>query len=121
MGFGHRVYKVRDPRADALKKAVKVLGAGSNVLPGRLAYAEAVEQAALDILRERKPNRSLQTNVEFYTALLLEALAFPPSAFTCVFAMGRVSGWIAHAREQLAGGRLIRPQSRYIGPEPKAA
>jgi citrate synthase len=121
MGFGHRVYKVRDPRADALKKAVKVLGAGSNVLPGRLAYAEAVEQAALDILKERKPNRSLQTNVEFYTALLLEALAFPPSAFTCVFAMGRVSGWIAHAREQVAGGRLIRPQSRYVGPEPKAA
>jgi citrate synthase len=121
MGFGHRVYKVRDPRADALKKAVRALGEGSNVLPGRLAYAEAVEQAALDILKERKPNRSLQTNVEFYTALLLEALAFPPSAFTCVFAMGRVSGWIAHAREQLAGGRLIRPQSRYIGPEPKAA
>jgi citrate synthase len=121
MGFGHRVYKVRDPRADALKKAVKVLGAGSNVLPGRLAYAEAVEQAALDILKERKPDRSLQTNVEFYTALLLEALAFPPPAFTCVFAMGRVSGWIAHAREQVAGGRLIRPQSRYVGPEPKAA
>jgi citrate synthase len=121
MGFGHRVYKVRDPRADALKRAVKVMGEGSNVLPGRLAYAEAVEQAALDILKERKPNRSLQTNVEFYTALLLEALAFPPSAFTCVFAMGRVSGWIAHAREQLAGGRLIRPQSRYVGPEPKAA
>jgi citrate synthase len=121
MGFGHRVYKVRDPRADALKRAVRVLGETSNVLPGRLAFAEAVEQAALDILKSRKPNRSLQTNVEFYTALLLEALAFPPSAFTCVFAMGRSAGWIAHAREQVAGGRLIRPQSRYVGPRPKAA
>ena len=121
MGFGHRVYRVRDPRADALKRAVKALSEGSNVLPGRLAFAEAVEQAALDILKVRKPNRSLQTNVELYTALLLEALAFPPSTFTCVFAMGRVSGWVAHAREQLAGGRLIRPQSRYVGPAPLAA
>jgi citrate synthase len=121
MGFGHRVYKVRDPRADALKAAVRKLAAGSAVLPGRLAFAEAVEQAALAILKDRKPNRSLQTNVEFYTALLLEALAFPPSAFTCVFAMGRSAGWIAHAREQVAGGRLIRPQSRYVGPRPKQA
>ena len=121
MGFGHRVYKVRDPRADALKGAVRKLASGSAVLPGRLAFAEAVEQAALAILKDRKPSRSLQTNVEFYTALLLEALAFPPSAFTCVFAMGRSAGWIAHAREQVAGGRLIRPQSRYVGPRPKQA
>ena len=121
MGFGHRVYKVRDPRADALKRAVRLLAERSNVLPGRLAFAEAVEEAALAILKDRKPNRSLQTNVEFYTALLLEALAFPPSAFTCVFAVGRVTGWIAHAREQVAGGRLIRPQSRYVGPRPKVA
>ena len=121
MGFGHRVYKVRDPRADALKGAVRKLAAGSAVLPGRLAFAEAVEQAALAILKDRKPNRSLQTNVEFYTALLLEALAFPPGAFTCVFAMGRSTGWIAHAREQVAGGRLIRPQSRYVGPRPRQA
>ncbi|HEY3798244.1 MAG TPA: citrate synthase/methylcitrate synthase [Caulobacteraceae bacterium] len=121
MGFGHRVYRVRDPRADALKKAVRTLCEGSNRLPGRLAFAEAVEQAVLAILKERKPDRSLQTNVEFYTALLLEALAFPPSAFTCVFAMGRSAGWVAHAREQVEGGRLIRPQSRYVGPRPKAA
>jgi citrate synthase len=121
MGFGHRVYRVRDPRADALKKAVKRLTEGSNIMPGRLAFAEAVETAALAILKERKPDRSLQTNVEFYTALLLEALAFPPSAFTCVFAAGRVAGWIAHAREQLSGGRLIRPQSRYVGPQPRVA
>jgi citrate synthase len=116
MGFGHRVYRVRDPRADALKRVVKTLGEGSNRLPGRLALAEAVEAAALAMLRERKPDRSLQTNVELYTGLLLEALAFPREAFTCVFAMGRVAGWIAHAREQRAGGRLIRPQSRYVGP-----
>ena len=121
MGFGHRVYKVRDPRADALKRAVRALGKASNTPPARLALAEAVEAAALDVLRERKPNRSLQTNVELYTALILEALAFPPAAFTCVFAMGRVAGWIAHAREQVAGGRLIRPQSRYVGPAPRAA
>ena len=80
-----------------------------------------MERAALAILKRRKPDRSLQTNVEFYTALLLEALAFPPAAFTCVFAVGRTAGWIAHAREQLAEGRLIRPQSRYVGPQPRAA
>lgn len=117
MGFGHRIYRVRDPRADALKRAIRTLDPSS----GRLAYAEAVEQAALDILRRRKPDRSLQTNVEFYTALLLEALAFPPDAFTCVFAMGRAIGWIAHAREQLESGRLIRPQSLYVGPTPMRA
>ncbi len=121
MGFGHRIYKVRDPRADALKAAVRRLTEGSNTAPGRLAFAEAVESAALAILRERKPDRSLQTNVEFYTALLLEGLAFPPSAFTGVFAMGRVVGWLAHAREQLAGGRIIRPQSVYVGPQPRKA
>ena len=121
MGFGHRVYKVRDPRADALKRAVRALAKASNAAPARLILAEAVEAAALEVLAERKPTRSLQTNVELYTALVLEALAFPPSVFTCVFAMGRVAGWIAHAREQLAGGRLIRPQSRYVGPAPRAA
>ncbi|HEY8615103.1 citrate synthase/methylcitrate synthase [Phenylobacterium sp.] len=119
MGFGHRIYRVRDPRADALKAAVRRLSEGSNT--GRLQFAEAVEAAALAILREKKPDRPLDTNVEFYTALLLEALGLPPSAFTCVFAMGRVAGWIAHAREQLAGGRLIRPQSRYVGPLPQQA
>jgi citrate synthase len=121
MGFGHRIYRVRDPRADALKAAVRKLVSQSNVAHGRLEFAEAVEGAALAILKARKPDRSLDTNVEFYTALLLEALAFPPSAFTCVFGMGRVAGWLAHAREQLAGGRLIRPQSVYVGPQPKAA
>ena len=121
MGFGHRIYRVRDPRADALKAAVRKLAAASEHLPGRITFAEAVEKAALEILREHKPDRPLDTNVEFYTALLLEALGLPPSSFTCVFAMGRVAGWIAHAREQLAGGRLIRPQSVYVGPEVRAA
>ena len=107
MGFGHRIYRVRDPRADALKTAVRKLASASSALPGRHAIAEAVEP--------------LDTNVEFYTALLLKALGLPPSSFTCVFAMGRVAGWIAHAREQLAGGRLIRPQSVYVGPEPRIA
>ncbi|WP_426029374.1 citrate synthase/methylcitrate synthase [Caulobacter sp. DWP3-1-3b2] len=121
MGFGHRIYRVRDPRADALKAAIRQLALTSNAVPGRLAFAEAVEQAALRMLRERKPDRPLDTNVEFYTALLLEALGLPPTAFTCVFAMGRTAGWIAHAREQLATGKLIRPQSVYVGPPTKAA
>jgi citrate synthase len=121
MGFGHRVYRVRDPRADALKRAARTLGEASPTPTGRLELAEAVEAAALAILQARKPGRSLQTNVELYTALLLEALAFTPDTFTCVFAMGRVGGWVAHAREQVAGGRLVRPQSRYVGPRPKAA
>lgn len=117
MGFGHRIYRVRDPRADALKQALQGLDRTS----ARLALAEAVEEAALAILRERKPGRPLETNVEFYTALLLEALGFPPEAFTCVFAIGRMTGWIAHAREQVLSGRLIRPQSRYVGPQPREA
>ena len=121
MGFGHRVYRVRDPRADALKGAVRRLADSSGRLPGRLAFAEAVEAAALAILKEHRPNRPLDVNVEFFTALLLEALAFPPATFTGVFAMGRTAGWLAHAREQLAGGRLIRPQSEYVGPTPRIA
>ena len=121
MGFGHRIYRVRDPRADALKAAVRMLASATGAAPGRLAFAEAVERAALEILREHKPDRPLDTNVEFYTALLLEALGLPPASFTCVFAMGRVAGWLAHAREQLAGGRLIRPQSVYVGPEVRVA
>ncbi len=120
MGFGHRIYRVRDPRADALKQAISRLSGGDG-LAGRIELAEAVETAALELLRTKKPERSLETNVEFYTAVLLEALGFPASAFTCVFAAGRIVGWIAHAREQLMTGRLIRPQSLYVGPAPKIA
>jgi citrate synthase len=116
MGFGHRVYRVQDPRSDVVKAVVSRLSRDT----GRLRYAEAVEQAALAVLAKRKPNRSLQTNLEFYTALLLEALGIPRDAFTGVFAVARVVGWIAHALEQQAGGRLIRPQSDYIGPAPRA-
>jgi citrate synthase len=121
MGFGHRIYRVRDPRADALKAALRPIVAAGQVDGRRMALAEAVERDALSLLRERKPDRPIETNVEFYTALLLDSLGFPREAFTGVFAIGRTVGWIAHAREQLLDGRLIRPQSRYIGPMPKAA
>lgn len=112
MGFGHRVYKVRDPRADVLKAAVATLRGGDN----RIAFAEAVEASAVATLARLKPGRRLDTNVEFYTALLLEALGLPRSAFTPTFAIGRVLGWCAHVMEQERGGRIIRPASRYIGP-----
>lgn len=115
-GFGHRIYRVRDPRADALKGALAKLQRTE-----RLELALAVEQTALRLLRERKPDRPLETNVEFFTALLLDALSFPREAFTAVFAMGRVAGWIAHAREQALSGRLIRPKSRYVGAMPREA
>lgn len=121
MGFGHRVYRVRDPRADALRNALQLLAQSGQVVRGRLRLAEAVEAAALDLLALRKPDRRLQTNLEFYTAILLEALSFPRDTFTCVFAASRAGGWIAHAREQILRGRLIRPQSRYIGPQAAVA
>jgi citrate synthase len=121
MGFGHRIYRVRDPRADALKNALKPLTATGQVDSARVALAEAVEGAALSILKRRKPDRPLDVNVEFYTALLLETLGFPREAFTGVFAIGRTVGWIAHAREQALQGRLIRPRSVYVGPLPRAA
>jgi citrate synthase len=121
MGFGHRIYRVRDPRADALKAALGRIEKVGAVDAGRMALAARVESVALAALKVHKPDRSLDTNVEFFTALLLEALGFPRDAFTAVFAAGRVGGWIAHAREQAANGRLIRPKSRYVGPMPLAA
>jgi Citrate synthase len=117
MGFGHRVYRTRDPRADTLKRALKGLKGRDNRLP----LAEAVERAALELLARRTDGRRLDVNVEFYTALLLEALGLPREGFTPVFAAGRVAGWLAHAAEQTASGRLIRPQSRYVGPMPTRA
>lgn len=117
MGFGHRIYRTRDPRADALKTALRSF---DHVGP-RLRFAEGVERVALDALHRRKPDRVLETNVEFYTALLLEAVGFPTHAFTGVFAMGRVAGWLAHAREQALTGRLIRPASRYVEPVTRSA
>lgn len=121
MGFGHRIYRVRDPRADAIKGALDILTRAGGLDPRRLRLAEAVERAALELLSRHKPERPLLTNLEFYTALLLEALGFPRGAFTCVFAAGRAGGWIAHAREQVLRGRLIRPLSRYVGPWPSEA
>jgi citrate synthase len=115
-GFGHRIYRVRDPRADALKAALGRLGRTA-----RLDLALAVEATALRLLKAKKPDRPLETNVEFFTALLLDAIGFPRQAFTAVFAMGRTGGWIAHAREQAISGRLIRPKSLYVGPRPRAA
>ena len=121
MGFGHRIYRVRDPRADALRACLQRLGAARAIPSARLELADAVEAAALSLLRREKPERALETNVEFYTALLLEALAVPRGLFTCFFSVGRIAGWIAHAREQVLNGRLIRPSSRYIGPAPSQA
>ncbi|MBI4854814.1 MAG: citrate synthase/methylcitrate synthase [Acidobacteria bacterium] len=112
MGFGHRIYKVRDPRADVLKQVVSSLRSSGNE---RLIFAEKVETAILRELVKHKPDRPLHTNVEFYTALLLEAIGLERDVFTPVFAMGRVVGWIAHVFEQEKTGRLIRPQSEYIG------
>ncbi len=114
MGFGHRIYKVRDPRADVLKAAVATLPATA----GRLSFAAAVERGAIAALRRHKPGRRLDTNVEYYTALLLEALEIPRPAFTALFAVGRAAGWCAHVFEQERGGRIIRPQSNYVGPRP---
>ena len=115
MGFGHRVYKVRDPRADVLAAAAERLYMRGGDM--RLyTLARAIEQTAIRLLEEYKPGRRLQTNVEFYTALLLHGLGLEVPLFTPTFAIARVSGWIAHAFEQRAANRLIRPRSEYVGP-----
>src|SRR5438034_4927410 len=115
MGFGHRIYRVRDPRADVLGQAAERFYASGG--DQRLYdLARKVETTALGLLRERKPERRIDTNVEFYTALLLHGLGLPSDLFTPTFAVGRVLGWSAHCLEQLRDGRLIRPQSAYIGP-----
>lgn len=117
MGFGHRVYKVRDPRADVLAAAAERMftRAGDMHL---YELARAVEQTALRVLEEHKPERKLQTNVEFYTALLLHGLGLDVALFTPTFAISRVAGWTAHCFEQRRVGRLIRPQSVYVGAMP---
>ncbi len=115
MGFGHRVYRVRDPRADVLKDAIERLAAEGADLP----FAGEVEAYIREALRRKNPNRPLETNVEFFTAILLDALSIPRQAFTPIFAVARSAGWTAHAREQQRTGRLIRPSSSYVGPMPK--
>jgi citrate synthase len=117
MGFGHRIYRVRDPRADVLKAAIERLAADGADLP----FASEVEAYIRGALRRKNPDRPLETNVEFFTAILLDALAIPRQAFTPIFAVARAAGWTAHAREQQRTGRLIRPSSCYIGPVPGAA
>ncbi|MGX1196981.1 citrate synthase/methylcitrate synthase [Parvibaculum sp. MBR-TMA-1.3b-4.2] len=111
MGFGHRVYRVRDPRADVFNKALTYITSGND----RIAFAREVENEALAVLKRAKPDRPLDTNMEYYTAILLEALGIPRAAFTAIFAMSRIAGWTAHVIEQERVGRLIRPQSRYVG------
>lgn len=115
MGFGHRVYKVRDPRADVLAAAAERMfthGGDTSLYD----LARAVERTAIRLLEEYKPGRRLQTNVEFYTALLLHGLRLQVPLFTPTFAISRVAGWIAHCFEQRAANRIIRPQSVYAGP-----
>jgi citrate synthase len=119
MGMGHRIYRVRDPRAAVLERALLRLEQAGVSTP-RLALARAVEQAAVGVLRARHPTRPLLANVEFYTAVLLDALGFPRALFTPIFAVARTAGWCAHIAEQRATGRLIRPASRYTGAAPPA-
>jgi citrate synthase len=114
MGFGHRVFRVRDPRADLLRAALLRLDPASR----RLAFAREVERRALAALQRRKPGRRLEANIEMDAALLLDAIGLPREAFTPVFAVARSAAWIAHALEQQASGRMIRPASTYIGPVP---
>lgn len=121
MGFGHRIYRVRDPRADVLKSVVANLRLSSPLGQQQLEFASQVEHAALAALARHKPDRPLHTNVEFYTAMVLDALGLSRELFTPIFAMGRVVGWTAHIFEQLQTGRLIRPQSHYIGPRLSSA
>jgi citrate synthase len=115
MGFGHRVYKVRDPRADVLDHAaVKFFqGVGDTKL-----YEDArrVEQVMLRLLEEHRPGSNLKTNVEYYTALVLHGIGLPVDLFTPTFAVSRVGGWTAHVLEQIREDELIRPLSEYDGP-----
>ena len=118
MGMGHRIYRVRDPRAAVLERAVERLER-SGTQSQRLSLARAVERAAEEVLRRKHPDRPLRANVEFYTAVLLDAIGLDRTMFSPTFACGRVAGWLAHVAEQRATGRLIRPASRYIGPMPR--
>jgi len=115
MGFGHRVYKVRDPRAEVLYQAAGVMADDSGHRDA-LDLAKAVEDAGVKVLAEAKPGRNLNTNVEFYTALLLREIGLSPDLFSPTFAVGRTAGWLAHLLEHREGGRIIRPQSEYVGP-----
>ncbi len=110
MGFGHRVYRAEDPRARVLRRTARELGAP------RFEVAEALERAALAELRERRPDRVLATNVEFWAAIMLDFAEVPAHMFTAMFTCARTAGWSAHILEEKRTGRLIRPSARYVGP-----
>ena len=114
MGMGHRVYRVRDPRAAVLETAIAKLGLDSP----RLALAKAIEAAATKILAERYPERPMGANVELNTAILLDAIGLPRELFSPTFAIARIVGWCAHVAEQRAIDKIIRPASRYVGALP---
>ncbi len=113
MGFGHRVYRAEDPRARVLRSTAREIGAP------RLEVAEALEEAALAALQERSPDRVLATNVEFWSAVVLDYAEIPADLFTSLFTCARVAGWSAHILEQKREARLIRPTAKYIGPGPR--
>src|SRR5581483_1380276 len=119
MGFGHRVYRVRDPRAEVLGRVAEHL-AGVTGDRGLLDLIRAVEESAVRVLAETKPGRALYANVELYAALVLHEAGIPPELFTPTFAAARTAGWTAHILEQYADNRLIRPQSVYVGPRDRA-
>lgn len=110
MGFGHRVYRAEDPRARVLRRTAKELGAP------RFEVAEALEKAALEELHNRRPDRVLATNVEFWAAITLDFAEVPAHMFTSMFTCARTAGWSAHILEQKRTGRLVRPSARYVGP-----
>ncbi|TML32848.1 MAG: citrate synthase 2 [Actinobacteria bacterium] len=114
MGFGHRVYRAEDPRARVLRRTAGEIGAP------RLEVAEKLEGAALAELAERHPERVLATNVEFWSAVVLDYADVPPDLFTPMFTCARVAGWSAHILEQKREGRLIRPTAEYVGPPPRS-
>jgi citrate synthase len=114
MGFGHRVFRHRDPRADLLRAALRRLDPSST----RLDFVMDVERRAVAALQRRKPGRRVEANIEMDAALLLDAIGLPREAFTPVFAVARCAAWLAHAMEQRQTGRMIRPASTYIGPTP---
>ncbi len=115
MGFGHRVYRAEDPRARVLRRTARELAAP------RYEVAEALEQAALAELRERRPDRVLETNVEFWAAIVLDFAKVPANMFTSMFTCARSAGWSAHILEQKRTGRLIRPSAIYTGPAARPA
>src|SRR4029077_16016881 len=110
MGFGHRIYRAEDPRARVLRRTAHQIGAS------RVEVAEALETAALAELHARKPDRVLATNVEFWSAVVLDFADVPPELFTSMFTCARTAGWSAHILEQKREGRLIRPTAKYVGP-----